>query len=63
MHHLAVGLLVCAAGLLQVAAAAWFWRRLATTLGTDDLTGLRNRAGLHAPCVISGWPQACCCWT
>ncbi|GAA2396886.1 hypothetical protein [Dactylosporangium salmoneum] len=33
--------------MLQVAAFTWWWRRLTDMFDTDDLTGLRNRHGLH----------------
>jgi diguanylate cyclase (GGDEF)-like protein len=48
MHYLADGVLICTIELLQGAAFMWFRYRLTAALGTDDLTGLRNRAGLYA---------------
>ncbi|MGI5238754.1 GGDEF domain-containing protein [Dactylosporangium sp. CA-139066] len=47
MNHGTVGLLAAVVEALQVAAFTWWWCRLVHTLGTDDLTGLRNRHGLH----------------
>ncbi|WP_344512478.1 GGDEF domain-containing protein [Dactylosporangium maewongense] len=47
MHHITVAILAAVIEVLQIAAFSWWRCRMAGLSGTDGLTGLRNRDGLH----------------